>query len=245
MLAAPDGLACARCRRPVRHPTATPSPPHLRGKVLTTIRSWPEGPICSGCYAKACETYGVCDGCGVDRLLPGIGPGGQRWCTDCAGGIGDFTCTRCGQEGWKHYKGVCSRCVLRDRLATALDDGCGRIRPELQPLFDHVVALDLSRGMLRQMPDALASRVHADSSCLPLATASIHVVVLVNMLLFPAEIDRVLASDGILVWVNSLGDRTPIHLPAEDVAAALPGSWNGIASEAGWGTWCLLTRDPP
>ena len=146
MLAAPDGLACARCRRPVRHPTVTPSPPHLRGKVLTTIRSWPEGPICSGCYAKACETYGVCDGCGVDRLLPGIGPGGQRWCTDCAGGIGDFTCTRCGQEGWKHYKGVCSRCVLRDRLATALDDGCGRIRPELQPLFDHVVAMDRPRS---------------------------------------------------------------------------------------------------
>lgn len=146
VLTGPLGLMCARCRRPVRHPTATPSPPHPRGKVLTTIRRWPEGAICSGCYAKACETYGVCDGCGVDRLLPGIGPGGQRWCTDCAGGIGDFTCSRCGQEGWKHFKGVCSRCVLRDRLRAALDDGSGRIRPELQPLFDHVALMARPRS---------------------------------------------------------------------------------------------------
>jgi hypothetical protein len=113
---------------------------------LTTIRQWPEGPICSGCYARACEAYGVCDGCGVDRLLPGIGPQGQRWCTDCAGGIGDFRCTRCGQEGWNHYRGICGRCVLRDRLATALDDGSGRIRPELQPLFDHMVAMQRPRS---------------------------------------------------------------------------------------------------
>jgi len=92
--ASPGGLVCARCRRPLRYPTRTPSPPHLRGRVLTAVRNWPEGAICSGCYAKACETFGACDRCGVDRLLPGIGPGGQRWCTDCAGGIGDFTCTR-------------------------------------------------------------------------------------------------------------------------------------------------------
>ncbi len=104
------------------------------------IRNWPEGSICSGCFAKACETYGVCEGCGTERLLPGIGPAGQRWCTGCAGGIGDFTCTRCSQEGWNHYKGVCGRCVLTERLALALDDGTGQIRPELVPLFNLVVA---------------------------------------------------------------------------------------------------------
>lgn len=142
----PGGLVCARCRRPLRYPTVAPSPPHLRGRVLTAVRNWPEGPICSGCYAKACEIFGVCDRCGVDRLLPGIGPGGQRWCTDCAGGIGDFTCTRCGQEGWNHYKGVCGRCVLRDRLTTALDDGTGHVRAELQPLFDLVVSMARPRS---------------------------------------------------------------------------------------------------
>jgi hypothetical protein len=66
-------------------------------------------------------------------------------CSDCAPGIGDFTCTRCGQEGWHHYKGVCGRCVLGDRLATHLDDGTGRIRPELAAFYGRIVAMSRPR----------------------------------------------------------------------------------------------------
>jgi len=66
--------------------------------------------------------------------------------------------------------------------------------------------------------------------------------VLVNALLFPEETSRVLAPDGVVVWVNSLGDRTPIHLPPEDVRAALPGRWHGVAAAAAWGIWCTLRR---
>lgn len=140
------GLRCARCQRPLRISNHKPAPTDPRGRVWVAIRNWPEGRICSGCLAKACEIYGVCDRCGVDRLLPGIGPSGQRWCTDCAGGLGDFTCGRCGLEGWNHYRGICGRCVLKDRLALALDDGTGRIRPELAPLFDHVVSMERPRS---------------------------------------------------------------------------------------------------
>lgn len=109
------------------------------------MRSWPEGLICSGCYAKACETFGVCPGCGVDRLLPGRDRDGRDCCTECAGGIGDFTCTRCGAEGWNHYRGVCGRCVLADRLGQHLDDGTGRIRPELVAFYERVVAMPRPR----------------------------------------------------------------------------------------------------
>jgi len=131
------------------------------------IRNWPEGRICSGCFARACETYGECDGCGVDRLLPGIGPAGQRWCTDCAGGLDDFTCSRCGEEGWHHYRRVCGRCVLKDRLALALDDGTGRIRPELISLFDHVARMGRPRsGILwlskPHVPPILRAIAHSD-----------------------------------------------------------------------------------
>ncbi|MCU1496150.1 MAG: hypothetical protein JWM47_103, partial [Acidimicrobiales bacterium] len=52
----------------------------------------------------------------------------------------------------------------------------------------------------------------------------------------------VLGADGVVVWVNSSGDQTPIYLPAEDVAAALPGGWTGVASGAGAGLWCVLRR---
>jgi hypothetical protein len=52
----------------------------------------------------------------------------------------------------------------------------------------------------------------------------------------------VLAPPGALVWVNTLGPNTPIHLTAEEVDAALGGSWDIVASEAGWGTWCVARR---
>jgi len=113
---------------------------------VTVSRWWPEGPICSGCLAKALETFGVCDGCGVDRLLPGLGPDAQRWCTDCGGGLGDFTCTRCGREGWREQVGVCGWCVLGDRVSELLDDGTGRVRPELKPLFELITAMARPRS---------------------------------------------------------------------------------------------------
>ena len=144
--------------------------------------------------------------------------------------------------------------ALRDALARGdvpagpgpcLELGCGTGAgtAELAARFDELVAVDLSREMLARVPRGVARCVQADASTLPLANGWARVIVLVNMLLFPDEVDRVLAPGGALVWVNSLGECTPIHLPAADVASALPGRWIGLASEAGWGTWCVLRRD--
>ena len=108
--------------------------------------------------------------------------------------------------------------------------------------FDSVVAIDLSFEMLKRAPPRCGHRVLADGSRLPVADGSVDSVVLMNAFLFPAEVDRVLARPGVVIWVNALGDRTPIYLPADDVVAALPGSWEGVCSEAGWGTWAVLRR---
>ncbi|HEX7166058.1 MAG TPA: class I SAM-dependent methyltransferase [Acidimicrobiales bacterium] len=105
-----------------------------------------------------------------------------------------------------------------------------------------VVAVDLSLEMLRRAPAGAAPRLQADASTLPFANGAVATAVLVNMLLFPLEIDRVLRPDGVLVWVNTLGDATPIHLVAADVAEALPGEWTGVHADAGWGTWAALRR---
>lgn len=137
---------CARCARPVRRPWHNPDPEHVGKRVFVAQRCWPDGYICSGCFAVACETYGRCAACGVQRLVPGIADNGDRLCTDCAGGLGDFTCRRCGVEGWKEQVGTCGRCVLRDRLAELLDDGTGRIRPELIPFYDSVCAMSRPRS---------------------------------------------------------------------------------------------------
>ena len=104
-----------------------------------------------------------------------------------------------------------------------------------------LVCCDLSGEMLRHAPD-LAPRIQADAAALPFATGSADAVLLINMLLFPLEIDRVLRPGGAVVWVNTLGDQTPIHLPPVDVLAALPGEWSGRTARAGTGFWLTAQR---
>src|SRR6478609_647645 len=138
--------SCARCRRAFRPAGAGRSSTPDATPGLAIMRRWPDGPICSGCFAKAVETYGHCQACRTHRLLPGVGPAGQRWCTDCAGGLGNFTCARCGREGWIERVGTCGSCVLTDRIRELLDDGTGRVRPELQPLADRITAMSRPRS---------------------------------------------------------------------------------------------------
>jgi SAM-dependent methyltransferase len=123
-----------------------------------------------------------------------------------------------------------------------LGSGIGMGTAWLSARFDLLVAVELSAEMLKLAPPDPAPHVRADAANLPIADASVDAVVLINMFLFPAEVDRVLKPDGALVWVNTAGDQTPIHLSAEQVEAALPGEWNGVTSEAGWGTWAVFRR---
>ena len=103
-------------------------------------------------------------------------------------------------------------------------------------------AVDISAGMLARADRALAPFVRADGYALPFWTGSVDVLVLVNMFLFAAEVDRVLAADGRLVWVNTMGSETPIYLPPEEVVAALPGRWTAVAGYASEGLWCVVRR---
>ena len=120
--------------------------------------------------------------------------------------------------------------------------GTGAGTRQLAGRFGRVLALDLSIEMLRRAPAELAVRIHGDGAHLPVADRSVDALVLVNAFLFPSEVDRVLASEGALVWVSSLGDRTPIYLSPEEVEAALPGRWSGVSSDAGWGSWTVMRR---
>ena len=132
-----------------------------------------------------------------------------------------------------------ARGEVQGRGALEVASGTGAYTARIGRRFDHVVSLDLSSEMLRL---ATGDRVLADAAAVPLADGSVDTAVLVNAFLFPAEIDRVLAVNGCVVWVNTSGDRTPIYLPTEDVAAALPGEWSGVESRHGSGTWCVLRR---
>jgi SAM-dependent methyltransferase len=127
-------------------------------------------------------------------------------------------------------------------LCLEVGSGTGAATGVLTARFARVVSVDLSYEMLRRAPAGPAHRVQADGARLPLTAGAGGAVVLVNALLFPDEVDRVLAPEGALYWVNTAGPATPIHLPAEDVAAAMGPSWTGMASVAGRGTWAVLRR---
>ncbi len=123
-----------------------------------------------------------------------------------------------------------------------LGSGTGAGTLLLADIVGSLVATDLSAQMLHHAPNELAPRVNADASMLPFPDRSFDAVLMINMLLFPREVDRVLRPEGTVVWVNTLGDQTPIHLPATDVLAALPGTWSGRTARAGTGFWLAAER---
>ncbi|GAA1644329.1 hypothetical protein GCM10009733_046810 [Nonomuraea maheshkhaliensis] len=97
------------------------------------------------------------------------------------------------------------------------------------------VAADLARQMLRRAPAHLAPRPQADAARLPLATGSIAAVVLVDALLFPAEITRVMAADGVLIRANQLGTDGPLFLDTPTAIGTLGGAWSAVQAGAGGG----------
>lgn len=144
--------------------------------------------------------------------------------------------------------------VVADALARGLPDGgaadvcvelgsgIGAYTPMLAQRWRRVLAVEVAIEMLLLARATPGHRVLADGAHLPLADGAASAVVLVNCFLFPHEVDRVLASDGAVVWVNSSGAETPIHLPPEDLLAALPGEWTGVRSRAGAGIWAVVRR---
>ena len=103
-------------------------------------------------------------------------------------------------------------------------------------------AVDLSPRMLALADSMVAPFVRADASALPLASASVDVMLLVNMFMFAASYDRVLAPGGRFVWISTMGDETPIYLPPQEVMDHLPGRWTATGSLAGTGFWLVARR---
>jgi SAM-dependent methyltransferase len=131
--------------------------------------------------------------------------------------------------------------LASDGRAVEVGSGIGTYSPLLARRFDSVLSFELSWEMLRRAGDD-SLRVMADGGRLPVPDGSAAAVVLINAFLFPAEVDRVLADDGVLLWVNSSGEETPIHLTTDEVESALPFAVSGYESRAGAGTWAALRR---
>jgi Methyltransferase domain len=185
------------------------------------------------------------------RRAAGLEPGG--WTPELRKAVGEFFDTMSGE--WHTRTSPQRTAVVMDALERGLEyrdsragvavevgSGIGAYSGLLAQRFATVLAIDLSRPMLRLAPAGTAHRIQADGAMLPLRDSCAAAVVLINAFLFPAEVDRILGRDGALVWVNSSGRQTPIFLDAADLLSALPGNWVGRSSQAGEGTWCVLRR---
>lgn len=126
--------------------------------------------------------------------------------------------------------------------AAEVGSGIGLTSATVAARFTPALAVEISPEMLRRSPRAPAHRVQADGARLPVADGSLAAVVLMNAFLFGPECARGLRPEGVVVWINSRGPLTPIHLPAEAVVDALPGQWQAVASQTGPATWCVACR---
>jgi SAM-dependent methyltransferase len=125
--------------------------------------------------------------------------------------------------------------------------GTGLLTPLLTAIWPEVVSLDLTRAMLER--SAARWRLLADASRLPLRSGTAAAVVLADVPLFAAEVVRVLAPGGVVVWSNALGTDAPHHVPVGTVLATLATAtgtgWSAVTAEAGWGLWAVLRRTDP
>lgn len=126
-------------------------------------------------------------------------------------------------------------------LGVEVGSGIGTYTPLLESRFDVLLTVELSWQMLARAPET-GRRVQADGGRLPVRDGAADAVVLINAFLFPAEVARALHFGGVLLWVNSSGDQTPIYLSTADVVSALPFPVRGVESRAGAGTWCALVK---
>jgi ubiquinone/menaquinone biosynthesis C-methylase UbiE len=113
--------------------------------------------------------------------------------------------------------------------ARVLDIGTGtgsaaRTAVELWPEAE-VVGVDLSRRMVEEaQTHATSDRLRfvvGDSSALTFESGSFDLVILNNMIPFFDEVARVVAPGGHVAIAYSMGERTPIYVPAERLRAEL------------------------
>ena len=136
-------LLCGSCT-PVR-----PQPCAHCGRARRPTAHWTEGPVCAGCYRRALAAKDECRRCGQTRRLMRYPGHEQPVCRHCAGAPAHNECGRCGGEDAPYARGLCARCVLRERLTELLRDERQRAWVGLEGLFEELLAARSPRDKIR------------------------------------------------------------------------------------------------
>jgi len=85
------------------------------------------------------RTATTCPGCGGIKVLAFYDAQRRPACATCTGNKPSYACVKCGREDSPHGR-KCAPCVLEERARELLSDPSGRIHPQLQPVFDTLMA---------------------------------------------------------------------------------------------------------
>jgi hypothetical protein len=96
-------------------------------------------PVCGTCVLRFARAPLPCPGCEGQKILAFYDSLGRPACATCTGNPAVFACVTCGRED-SQFGARCAPCVLSERLAALLADGTGGIHPDLQPVFDALMA---------------------------------------------------------------------------------------------------------
>jgi SAM-dependent methyltransferase len=186
----------------------------------------------------------------MTRRIAGLEPG--EWDREASGlvvetfdGLAPDWHTRISAEGMAVVEDTLTRgldpLIGSRHLCVEVGSGLGTYTALLAKRVETVLAVELSWEMLKRAGNA-GHRVHADAGRLPVRDGAADVIVAINAFLFPGEVRRALGPSGVLVWVNSSGEETPIHLTTDEVLRSLDLDLEGYQSRAGAGTWAALRR---
>lgn len=116
-----DSSSAARIRRlrALRSRHAPERECALCNQFTKVHANWPRGGVCRPCYTRQSLAPSRCTSCGRDAVLIGVHDG-EPCCGPCSGSKLDYRCRACGQPGMAYKNGMCTRCVLQDRLTKTL-----------------------------------------------------------------------------------------------------------------------------
>ncbi|PJE97139.1 hypothetical protein CUT44_14245 [Streptomyces carminius] len=120
--------------------------------------------------------------------------------------------------------------------------GTGEATAALAAAVPVVVATDLHAGMLAHCDDLPGVRWRtADVRALPYADHTVPLIVALNGVFHPPEVQRVIAPGGQVLWCTAFGPGTPLYVAPRQLHQRLGTDWGIACGRAGHGQWTLLT----
>lgn len=109
------------------------------GRTARCSRLVLDQPVCPACDLRFARNPQPCPGCGDVKVLAYHDEQHQAACATCTGNPPRYACRQCGREDnrWGH---LCGSCAIRERLTTLMSAPTGGIHPQLQPVFEALVA---------------------------------------------------------------------------------------------------------